>query len=70
MDVGREGGANNLAQRRLPAPFMKGEITHKLLFEDYDKSRTSSFGSAGSIGENDCVLFLNPTIYCLDKEEL
>jgi len=49
---------------------MKGEITYKLLFDDYDQTRTSSFGSAGDIRENEAVLFINPTKYSLDKEDL
>jgi len=40
------------------------------MFEDYDNSRTSSFGSAGSIGSDEAVLFLYPTKYSLDKDEL
>jgi hypothetical protein len=40
------------------------------MFDDYDNSRTSSFGSAGSIGSDEAVLFLYPTKYSLDKEEL
>lgn len=70
LDIGRERGPNGQASRRVPAPFMKSEINNQLMFEDYDQTRTSSFGSAGSIGSNEAVLFLNPTKYSLDKEEL
>lgn len=70
LDFGRERGANGQGSRRVPAPFLKGEINTDLMFEDYDNTRTSSFGSAGSIGSNEAVLFLNPTKYSLDKEEL
>jgi|SanBayMetagenome_1026888.scaffolds.fasta_scaffold173220_1 hypothetical protein len=49
---------------------MKGEINNSLLFDDYDNTRTSSFGSAGSIGSNEAVLFIHPTKYTLDKDEL
>ena len=70
LDIGRERGPNGQASRRVPAPFMKSEINNDLMFEDYDQTRTSSFGSAGSIGSNEAVLFLNPTKYTLDKDEL
>lgn len=36
MDFGRERGANGQVSRRPPPPFMKGEITHNLLFDNYD----------------------------------
>jgi len=70
LDFGRERGPNGQVSRRVPAPFLKGEITSSLMFEDYDNSRTSSFGSAGSIGSDEAVLFLYPTKYSLDKDEL
>jgi hypothetical protein len=40
------------------------------MFDDYDNSRTSSFGSVGSIGSDEAVLFIHPTKYSLDKDEL
>ena len=40
------------------------------MFEDYDTNRTSSVGSASSVGSNEAVLFLHPVKYTLDREEL
>jgi hypothetical protein len=71
MDFGRnDRNENGQRSRRVPPPFMKGQIDNALLFDDYDTSRTSSVGSASSVGSNEAVLFLHPVKYTLDKEEL
>lgn len=46
------------------APLLVGLISEDFLFEKYDTDRTMSIGS------DDAVIFVNPTKYSLDPDDL